>query len=282
MIPPNRTGTRVLLKIGGAQLEHPDARAALCQAIAAAREDGVEVVVVHGGGNQIRELSGRLGIQDRYHEGLRITDAATADVALMVLGGLVNRTLVAELQAAGVRAVGLTGADGGLFGAGRHTPTDETGAAVDLGFVGHVQTMDSEIAEHLLEGDYVPVIASVAPLADEAEGSREHFYNINADTAAAPLALVARCSHLIFLTDVPGVRGPDGTVVSELDAVTCERWIEDGTVHGGMIPKVRAALAARIATRDAASPPVIKIADASAADAVRRALQPGSGTAFRA
>ena len=120
---------RILVKIGGAQLEETEPRAQLCKAIAAARRQGHEIVVVHGGGNQIRQLGGELGLQDRYHEGLRITDARTADVVLMVLGGQVNRTLVAALQRAGVPASGICGADGSSFAARKLTKP-----GVDLGF----------------------------------------------------------------------------------------------------------------------------------------------------
>ena len=128
---------RILIKIGGSQLEQTKPRQELCRAIQAARKQGNEVIVVHGGGNQIRTVGKAMGLTDHYHEGLRITDAATAQVVLMVLGGLVNRTLVAALQASGVPAVGLTGADGKTFTA---KPLVHEG--VDLGFVGSVDAVD--------------------------------------------------------------------------------------------------------------------------------------------
>jgi len=274
--------TRVLLKIGGAQLESPDARSALCRSIAAARGEGLQVVLVHGGGNQIRDLSRRLDLPDRYHEGLRITDAPTADVALMVLGGLVNRTLVASLQDAGVAAVGLTGADGGSFAAAPHRPTGPDGQGVDLGYVGHVQEMDSGLLETLLDEGYVPVVASVAPLVSDHAGPRDHFYNINADAVAGPLSALLGCGSLVFLTDVPGVRGADGTVAPRLTQAAVEALIADGVITGGMLPKVRAALHTAQTLSAAGAAICVKIAPAAGEDAVREALRADVGTAFTA
>jgi acetylglutamate kinase len=260
---------RVLVKIGGAQLEAAGPRAELCAAIGAARRAGHELVVVHGGGNQIRQLGKALGLQDRYHDGLRITDAATAEVVLMVLGGQVNRTLVAALQRAGVGAVGLSGADGGTF-----TARQLVRPGVDLGFVGAVDRVEPQLVDCLLAAGYVPVIATVAPGSDAAPG--EPFFNLNADHAAGPLCRALRCEALLFLTDVPGVLDADKRLLPALTAADCDRLARTGVATGGMLPKLEAALLALHDNPQA----LIKIAPANQPDAVLSALRPQVGTRF--
>ncbi len=261
---------RILVKIGGAQLEETGPRAQLCKAIAAARRHGHEIVVVHGGGNQIRQLGQELGLEERYHDGLRITDARTADAVLMVLAGQVNRTLTAALQRAQVPSVGLCGADGGTFVARRlHRP------GVDLGYVGAIDLVRPQLVQTLLAADYTPVIATVAPgLHGDASSP---FFNINADHAAAPLCKAFGCDALLFLTDVPGVRGKNGELLRTLTPVDCQRLSADGTATGGMLPKLDAALLAVKENPRA----LIKIAPAGEPDAVLAALQPDVGTTFR-
>ena len=261
---------RILVKIGGAQLEDAGPRQALCDSLAAARRAGHELIVVHGGGNQIRTVCKSMGIADRYHAGLRITDARTAEVVLMVLGGLVNRTLVAALQHAGVPAAGLCGADGGSFTAEKlEVP------GVDLGFVGAVDNVRPELVQTLLRSGHVPVIATVAPRAAAADG--EPFLNLNADHAAGPLCRAFGCDALLFLTDVPGVLDARGELIAELTPAACEQLVRDGTATGGMLPKLDAALRA---LRD--NPlALVKIAPGGAPDAVLHALRPDTGTSFR-
>jgi acetylglutamate kinase len=263
---------RLLVKIGGAQLGDPASRGALARAIAAARADGHQVILVHGGGDQIRELTSRLGIADRYHDGLRITDAATAEVVLMVLGGQVNRRLVHDLGRHGTRAVGITGADGGSFFA---APLEREG--VDLGFVGQVHAPDRALVECLLEQDLVPVIATVAPLHPDLPGDPRHFYNINADHCAGPLADAFAADQVLFLTNVAGVLDAAGARLASLTPDDCARLRAAGVITGGMIPKVEAALMALAAHPDGQ----IKIAPAAGDDAVRGALAPEVGTLFR-
>lgn len=260
---------RILLKIGGAQLEQPGPRARLAAAIAAARDDGHEVVVVHGGGNQIRAVGRQVGLQDRYHDGLRITDEATADVVLMVLGGKVNRLLTAALQRAGVPAVGISGADGGSFGARRLER-----AGVDLGWVGEVDATDGRLVETLLAAGFTPVVATVAPGSDGAEGP---FFNLNADHAAGPLCRAFGCDALLFLTDVPGVLGEDGEVLREITPSDCAELVRTGTARGGMLPKLEAANLAARENPDA----FVAIAPAAEHDCVRAALRSQRGTRFR-
>ena len=264
---------KLLVKIGGAQLEDPASRSILVQALARARAAGHQLVLVHGGGNQIRELVRRLGLPERYHEGLRVTDAQTADVVLQILAGSVNKELVAALCAAGLPAVGMCGADGGSFGA---EPLHAAG--IELGYVGRVQSVDARLVETLLERGFTPVIATTAPLAIGAQGPRERFYNINADMAAAPLAAALGCDAILFLTDVPAVLDARKQRLAELDARECARLRSTGVIAGGMIPKVDAALEALAACPGAQ----VKIAPAAGPDAVLQALSPAVGTLFRA
>lgn len=260
---------RILVKIGGAQLEEPGPRASLCAAIARAHDEGHELVVVHGGGNQIRQLGRALGLAEQYHEGLRVTDARTADVVLMVLAGLVNKTLVRSLQRCRVPAVGLSGADGNTFTAKK---LDKQG--VDLGFVGAIDHVDPHLVMTLLSTGQVPVIATVAPGTTSAEG--EPFFNLNADHAAGPLCRALGCDGLLFLTDVPGVLDGQGQRVARLTPADCERLVATGVAKGGMIPKLDAAL---LALRDNPRA-LIKIAPANAKDAVLAALRANVGTQF--
>lgn len=260
---------RLCVKIGGAQLEEPRPRDAFCTAVAAARRAGHEVVVVHGGGNQIRTVGKAMGLEDRYHEGLRITDARTADVVLMVLGGLVNRTLVAALQRAGTAAVGISGADGGSFSA-----TQLRKPGVDLGFVGVIDGVNPALVESLLASAHVPVIATVAPGHDA--DAATPFFNLNADHAAGPLAKALRCDAVLFLTDVPGVLDGDRRLLPSLTPEQCDALVRDGHATGGMLPKLDAA---RMALRSNPGA-LVKIAPGAGPDAVLQALNPAVGTRF--
>jgi acetylglutamate kinase len=260
---------RLLVKIGGAQIEQAGPRATMCAAIAGARADGHEIVVVHGGGNQIRRVTRSMGLVDTYHDGLRVTDAATAEVVLMVLGGLVNRTLVAGLQRAGVAAVGLCGADGGTFAARPVTRPD-----VDLGFVGAVARTDPQLVHVLLQHGHVPVLATVAPRTGG--GDDEPFFNLNADHAAGPLCRALACDALLFLTDVAGVLGADGERLATLTPAQCDSLVQGGIAKGGMLPKLDAALLALRENPHA----LVKIASGAHADAVRHALRADIGTTF--
>ena len=264
---------KLLVKIGGAQLEKPAARAELVQALVRARAAGHELVLVHGGGNQIRELVRRLGLPESYHEGLRVTDAQTAEVVLQVLCGTVNKQLVAALVADGIPAAGLCGADGGSFGA---EPVVASG--VELGYVGRVVDVDRRFVDALLAGGFVPVIATTATLAEGARGPDEHFYNINADMAAGPLGAALRCDAILFLTDVPAVLDAAKQRIPVLSAGECARLREAGVIAGGMIPKVEAALEALAAHPGAQ----VKIAPAAGPDSVLQALSPAIGTTFQA
>ncbi len=260
---------RILVKIGGAQLEEAGPRQALAKALAKAHAEGHELIVVHGGGNQIRQLGKALAIPEQYHDGLRVTDARTAEVVLMVLAGLVNKTLVRSLQRCGVPAVGLAGADGNTF-----TATRLAKPGVDLGWVGAIDRVDARLVQTLLSTHQVPVLATVAPGTTGDDG--EPFYNLNADHAAGPLCRAFGCDALLFLTDVPGVLDAAGQRLSRLSPDDCAQLVKSGVAKGGMIPKLDAAL---MALRDNPRA-LIKIAPANAPDAVLTALRASTGTQF--
>ncbi|MGB3681301.1 MAG: acetylglutamate kinase [Rubrobacteraceae bacterium] len=185
---------------------------------------GTSVALVHGGGNQLTRMLDALGIQSRFHEGLRVTDEEALEVAEMVYAGGVNKNLVRELNALGVPAVGISGTDGSLL---RVEPVP------GLGRVGEVVEVEPGLVQALWDGGFVPV---VAPLGLGPEGA----YNVNADAAAAALATGIGAGHLFLLTDVDGLL-KDGEPVSEISPAGCEGYVEDGLAAGGMVPKLRSA-----------------------------------------
>jgi acetylglutamate kinase len=221
------SGRPVVIKLGGAALPHRDA---VLRDLTAAREAGYQPILVHGGGPVISEWLKRLGKQPVFVDGLRVTDAETLEVATMALAGKVNKELVATLNLAGTPAVGLAGADGGWIRAKRITEPD-------LGFVGEVVSVDPTPAQALIDAGYLPVVAPIA-LGDEG------LLNINADTVAGDIARAVGAALLIFLTDVPGVKNAAGDVVQSLTAAEARAMRDDGTIGGGMIPKVQACLRA--------------------------------------
>lgn len=262
---------RLMVKVGGAQLETQEGRASFAASVSAARAAGHEVIVVHGGGAQLKELCERVGLQEVRHEGLRITCAETSELALCVLGGSVNKTLVRALEDGGVPSVGLTGADGSTFRVRKHAPR-----GVDLGYVGELEVVDARLVNALLAAGFMPVLSSVAPLATGQEGDASRFYNVNADTAAGALAAALEVDVLLFLTDVPAVRDAAGMALALIDPSGAEELIASGALQGGMLPKVRAALDA-IASRPSC---VVKIAPASGKNAVLEALAEACGTSI--
>src|SRR5256712_2822788 len=229
---PNTPRSDVLvLKIGGSV--GTDADAAL-DAVAALHDAGHALVVLHGGGPLGGEWAERLGHATRFVRGLRVTDEPTRDLALAVLGGLANARAVAALLGRGVPAVGLTGIDGGMLRAERED--------AELGFVGRVALVDSALLEDLIDTGRVPVIAPAALARDDGE-----ILNVNADAAAGAIAASLGARLLVFVTDVPGVRGKDGRVIARLDAARARALVDDRTIEGGMLPKVEACLVAAAA-----------------------------------
>lgn len=222
-------GSIVVVKVGGAAMEERALAETFAQDIALLRHVGVRPVVVHGGGPQVTAMAGRLGIETAFVGGHRVTDASTLEVARMVLVGLVNQDLASLLTRHGIKAVGLSGMDGGLL---RVRPRD-----VDLGFVGEVDRVDVALLEHLMEAA-VPVIASVGV---DAGGQP---YNVNADLVAGAIAGATGASKLVYLSDVTGLFGRDGGLIPEATVSECRSLIRDGVAGGGMIPKLESAVAA--------------------------------------
>lgn len=226
------TGGTTVVKIGGSTLGAHDTT---LEDVALLRREGRHLVVVHGGGDLVSRWLEIHGVQARFLNGLRVTEADTLEVVVSVLAGLVNKRFVATLNGLGARAVGLSGADGALLRARRARP--------ELGFVGEITTVDGALLDSLLDQGYVPVVASLA--VEEEEGAvTGQLLNVNADTVAGEIARHLGATALVFLTDVAGVLDGEGRVVEQLPAEDARALVGSGTIAGGMIPKVEAALAA--------------------------------------
>lgn len=218
---------RLLIKIGGTLLDSPAHRESLATQVAELSGEGHKMAVVHGGGKQITSFLSERGIESRFVDGLRVTTPATMDAVLKVLTGTVNAELVSALIRAGIGAVGLTGIDGWLVQAERMNP--------ELGAVGRITGANSRLLDVLSGAGFLPVIAC---LAGDAEG---RFWNVNADQMAVACASAFQADRLIFLTDVAGVLGPDGSVVPALSARQARELIDSGVARGGMMAKLNAA-----------------------------------------
>jgi len=246
----------VVLKVGGSVAGEIDASVAQ---VVGLHESGRPVVVVHGGGPLIGEWSERLGLATRFVRGLRVTDEPTRDVALAVLAGVANKTFVSALLARGVPAVGVSGIDGGMLRAERED--------AELGLVGRVTLVDSSLLEELLEAGRVPTLAPAAL------GPDGEILNVNGDSAAGAVAASVGARLLAFVTDVPGVRGKDGRVIPRLDRDSATALVDDGTIEGGMLPKVEACLLAASAGCDAA---IVSAHDADAIESLLAGDQVGT------
>ncbi len=251
------TAQTVVIKIGGSTLGHSDTSLADTVAL---HNCGVNVVLVHGGGAEISRWLGRLGLESRFADGLRITGEEELRVVSAVLAGLVNKLLVTELFAAGGTAVGISGVDGGL---GRAIITNPA-----LGYVGDIETIDPQLLDVLLLAGYIPVISPVCwGLVDEKPG----LLNVNADDLAAELAVAVNASSLVFLTDVPGILDKHGKVIPRITASEVDNLLSDGTIKGGMIPKARACQRASRSVRQT------RIIDGTAAHALLRETETDPG-----
>ena len=224
-------GKTVVVKYGGNAMENPAQATSFARDITLMKLVGIHPVVVHGGGPQIGQHLERLGIASRFVNGLRVTDAETMDVVEMMLGGRVNKALVSAINQQGGRAVGLTGKDGGLI---RARKLDSDGE--DIGQVGEVASIDPEVVTHLEAGGFIPVIAPVGVGEDGAA------YNINADTVAGKIASVLKAEKLMLLSNIRGVLDAEGNLLTGLDTHEVDGLISDGTIHGGMLPKIGCAL----------------------------------------
>jgi len=235
-------GQTFVVKYGGHAMGSPEAAEDFAEDIVLLKAVGINPVVVHGGGPQIGAMLKKLGVQSEFVGGLRVTDQETADVAEMVLGAI-NKQIVGWIAAEGGRAVGLSGKDAGLVVAERVTrtqrdPDSNIERAVDLGFVGEPVQVDRTIIDTLSASGVIPVIAPIAP---DASGQT---YNINADTMAGAVAAALGAARLFLLTDVAGVLSRDGELLSDLTPGDIARLQGDGTVTGGMIPKLETCIAA--------------------------------------
>jgi acetylglutamate kinase len=219
---------KYVIKLGGAGLENPTLLQGCVRAIADLVQDGNQVAVVHGGGIQLTKMLAALGKKSEFINGLRVTDAETRDVALMVLAGRVNKGLVAALGAVGQPAFGVSGGDGLMFRA-RKKRTEP-----DLGFVGEIAGSDARWIEAIWQLNGVPVISSMAL------GFDGEYYNINADEMAAACATACKADALVFLTDVPGVRGASGDVMRWLSIDQIAEMAKSAVISGGMLPKLSA------------------------------------------
>jgi acetylglutamate kinase len=233
-------GATFVFKYGGHAMEEESLRESFARDIVLLSIVGIKPVVVHGGGPQIGDLLRRLGMESRFVRGLRITDAATMDVVEMVLVGSVNKRIVADLNRFGGRAVGLSGKDASLLRARKMAHVDagtpDAPQPVDPGHVGEIDSVNVEVVRQLDEAGYIPVIAPVGV------GENGESYNINADHVAGAVAGALRAEKLIHLTDVAGVLDKDGKLIPSLTAAQAKGWIHDGTIRGGMIPKVECCL----------------------------------------
>ncbi len=258
---------RTCIKLGGALLQTSQGRAQIGASLRRAKSAGETLLLVHGGGRQIAALASRLGLSEKRHEGLRITDAETAQVATWVLTGEVNKALVCSLVAAGLPALGLCGADLGLF-----APRRKHRSGVDLGYVGELRKddIDADALLSLLEAGQLPVLATLGPEQGSVPGTP--LLNVNADEATGPIAAAARMDRVLFLTDVEGIRGADGATIERTDRAGIQQLCEMGVIAGGMLPKARAALAALDA-----GVPSVRILSGTLPDPIQAANQ-GQGT----
>jgi acetylglutamate kinase len=234
-------GKVVVVKYGGHAMGDPELARAFARDITLLETSGVHPIVVHGGGPQIGQMLDRLGIKSEFKGGLRVTDKATVEVVEMVLAGSINKEIVMAINAEGGKAVGLSGKDGNMVFAERVTktqkdPDSNIEKVIDLGFVGEPKVVNRAVIDMVLKAELIPVIAPVAP------GNDGNTYNVNADTFAGAIAGALGAARLLFLTDVPGVLDRDRKLIRELTRKEALALIADGTISGGMIPKVETCL----------------------------------------
>jgi len=237
------TGKTIVIKYGGNAMVDETLKSGFARDVVLMKLVGINPVVVHGGGPQIGELLAKIGKQSEFVEGMRVTDSETMDVVEMVLGGLVNKEIVNLINRHGGRAVGLTGKDGDLIRARkltltRNAPELKVPEIIDIGHVGEVASIEASVVDMLVRGDFIPVIAPIGV------GEDGRSYNINADLVAGKMAEVLKAEKLMMLTNAGGVLDKDDKVLSGLTAKEVDALIADGTIYGGMLPKIRCALSA--------------------------------------
>jgi acetylglutamate kinase len=224
-------GKRFVIKYGGHAMVDAELARVFAQDIVLMKQIGIHPIVVHGGGPQIGQMLDRLQIKSSFVDGLRVTDAATVEVVEMVLAGTINKQIVSAINAAGGSAIGLSGKDAGLIEARRHF-LEKDGKQIDIGLVGEPAKVDPKVIDLLQNSDFVPVIAPVG------FGPDGLTYNINADTAAGAIAAAAKATRLLMLTDVAGVLDKTGKLIEDLTVSQVRQLMADGTISGGMIPKL--------------------------------------------
>lgn len=237
------TGKTIVIKYGGNAMVDETLKHGFARDIVLMKLVGMNPIVVHGGGPQIGAVLTELGIESKFVDGMRVTDSKTMDVVQMVLGGLVNQDIVSLINQCGGKALGLTGKDTNLIRARkmlieRPSPDLQVPEIVDIGHVGEVKSINREVLDVVLASDIIPVIAPIGV------GDNNETYNINADLVAGKLAEELDAEKLILLTDVSGLTDNDGKLLSGLDAAEVDLLIENGTITGGMLPKIRCALSA--------------------------------------
>lgn len=237
------SGKTIVIKYGGNAMTDAALKDGFARDVTLMKLVGINPVVVHGGGPQIGDLLKRMGKESKFVDGMRVTDAETMDVVEMVLGGLVNKEIVSLINRNGGNAVGLTGKDGGLIKARklkyvRTAPEMNEPEIIDIGHVGEVTQINVAVINMLVAGDFIPVIAPIG-FGDQGEA-----YNINADVVAGKLAAVLGAEKLILLTNTAGVLDKQGNTLSSIEASRIEQLIADGTISGGMLPKINFALEA--------------------------------------
>ena len=235
-------GRTIVIKYGGNAMVDEELKRGFARDVVLMKLVGMNPVVVHGGGPQIGTLLERIGKKSEFVDGLRVTDQETIDVVEMVLGGLVNKSIVALINAQGGRAVGLSGKDGGMIQARklllRQGQSGDKGEVIDLGQVGEIEQINPEVVHTLDQANFIPVIAPIGA------GTDGKAYNINADTVAGSLAVTLKAEKLILLTNTPGVLNSDDQLLELLSETEAQDLIEQGVISGGMLPKVQCALEA--------------------------------------
>ncbi len=237
------TGKTFVVKFGGNAMVDDQLKTSFARDIVLMKLVGINLIVVHGGGPQIGKLLEELKIESHFVEGMRVTDSATMDVVEMVLGGTVNKEIVSLLNQNGGQAIGVTGKDGNLIRARKMTmtkkgPEVDAPEIIDLGHVGEVSAINVDMLKMLAEGNYIPVVAPIGV------GSDGQSYNINADLVAGKIAEVTEAEKLMLLTNVAGLQDKNGEVLTGLTTSKVDELIADGTIHGGMLPKIQCALSA--------------------------------------
>lgn len=237
----NLNNNTVVIKFGGNAMVDENLKNSFARDIVLLKQVGVNPVIVHGGGPQIGNLLAKIGKESEFINGMRVTDSETMDVVEMVLGGLVNKSIVSLINHNGGKAVGLTGKDGGLIRAKkmeimRESPELNATEIIDLGHVGEITSIDPSVVKMLDQGDFIPVIAPIGVGKDAAS------YNINADLVAGKLASVLGATKLLLLTNTVGVLDKNEKILTGLGTDEVHQLIDDGTIQGGMLPKVNCAL----------------------------------------